>query len=177
MHAAPARRLRRGIVVAVLSEHSREIGFSPEEIGARVTAILTAAEREAREIIEAARRDASHPASRGSPEPQAPPDGAAIQSLAGLTRGLEALGVRISALERRLEDLWQAIAPATEQAFGTVSASRGSEAGTAVTRAERLRAVDLALRGFSRVQIAAELRSTLPEAQIAQLLDDVLESA
>jgi uncharacterized membrane protein len=43
-----------------LSDKSRDIGgLSPEEVGARVTAILSAAEQDAREIIEAARRDSS----------------------------------------------------------------------------------------------------------------------
>jgi hypothetical protein len=58
-----------------------------------------------------------------------------------------------------------------------IAAGRGSAADSAVAPAERLRAVDLALRGFSRAQIAAELRSTLAEPQIEQLLDDVLERA
>jgi hypothetical protein len=44
-------------------------------------------------------------------------------------------------------------------------------------RAERVRAIDLALRGFTRSEIAAELRGSLGEGEIERLLDDVLEAA
>jgi hypothetical protein len=45
------------------------------------------------------------------------------------------------------------------------------------TRAERVRAVDLALQGYSRSQIADELRSSMGDDAIEQLLDEVLERA
>ena len=40
-----------------------------------------------------------------------------------------------------------------------------------------MRAIDLALRGFTRAQIAAELRGSLDERAIERLLDDVLDAA
>ena len=159
--------------MTVLSDNSRDIGLSPEEVGARVTAILTAAEREAREIIEAARRDvrgADHDSHRSLELPE-PADGAGTPALAAVTRALESLSSRVGAFERRLEVLWHAIAPAPE------GRTESAPSPTVVSRAERLRAVDLALRGFSRAQIAAELRLTLPDAQIEALLDDVLEGS
>jgi hypothetical protein len=93
-----------------------------------------------------------------------------------LTRAVESLTARVSSLESaidaRLEVLWRALTPQAD-----AGAATGPVASTAVARAERLHAVDLALRGFSRAQIAAELRSMMAEAQIEQLLDDVLERA
>lgn len=162
-----------------MSDKSRDIGgLSPEEVGARVTAILSAAEQDAREIIEAARRDSS--ADRREADSSIEHDGPDTQALAELTRALDSLSSRVSAFEHaidaRLEVLWRAIAP-TGEPTEMIAAGRRSAAESAVAPAERLRAVDLALRGFSRAQIAAELRSTLAEPQIEQLLDDVLERA
>jgi hypothetical protein len=177
-----------------MGDSSREHGaLTPEQVGARVTAILAAAERDAREIIAAARREAlAGPLPPREAQPFEPAGFAEAPALTALTRTLDALSSRVSAVERaidaRLEALWRALGlqPA-DAGVGEVpevpaepaeSAERGAgRAERGAGRAERLRAVDLALRGFSRAQIAAELRSTVPETQIEQLLDDVLEHA
>ncbi len=134
-----------------------------------MSAILAEAERDAREIIEGAHRDAAREHAHSAERDDA-------LGLGALTRAVESLTARVSSLEHaidaRLEVLWRALTPPTD-----AGAATGPVASTAVARAERLHAVDLALRGFSRAQIAAELRSMMAEAQIEQLLDDVLERA
>jgi len=165
--------------MAATGEHSRNSdALSPQEIGARVAAILDAAERDAREIIAAARRDVTAeeaptpPASRGLSEGGAP-------GAVALARALESLSACVASFERaidaRIEVLWRTLAPQPEgEAPAAPEEPSGRNAGA---RAERFRAVDLALRGFSRAQIAAELRASMGEAQIEQLLNDVLERA
>lgn len=151
----------------------------------RVAAILSAAERDARAVVEAARREAYESRQdRGALDglPAAPEHHAGgapgLAALAGVTGALEALGRRVSAVERtidaRFELLWRAIAARDGDG---ASAPTPAPVGDLAARAERLRAVDLALRGFSRAQIAAELRSTMGEAEIERLLDSVLEPA
>ncbi len=143
--------------------------LTPDEVGARVSVILAEAERDAREIIESAHRDAAREHADLVERDDA-------LGLGALTRAVESLTARVSSLESaidaRLEVLWRALTPQAD-----AGAATGPVASTAVARAERLHAVDLALRGFSRAQIAAELRSMMAEAQIEQLLDDVLERA
>jgi len=158
--------------------------LSPEEVGARVTAILAAAERDARATIEAARREVL--AATGVVEP-APRESAPLvehgseavsPALAALMQALDSLSSRLSAVERtidaRLEILWRALAPGAGEQPGPGGPTPAREQAA---RAERLRAVDLAVRGFSREQIAVELRSTLPDTEIERLLDEVLERA
>lgn len=149
--------------------------LTPDEVGARVSAILAQAERDAREIIEGAQRDADRERAQLLERED-------TLGLGALTRAVESLTVRVSSLERaidaRLEVLWRALTPPEPgAAVATGAVATGAVASTAVARAERLHAVDLALRGFSRAQIAAELRSMMAESQIEQLLDDVLERA
>ena len=170
-------RTGRRLVVAVLSDNSRDSGLTPAEVGARVTAILSAAQREAVEIIEAARREAL-----GAERAAAGDEGvASANGLLAVVRALESLSSRLGAFERavdaRLEVLWRAVSPPAPASSDAGAPRPTPGDGAVVARAERLRAVDLALRGFSRAQIAAELRATLADAQIEQLLEDVLENA
>ena len=148
--------------------------LTPDEVGARVSVILSEAERDARAIIESAHRDAAREHADLVERDDA-------LGLGALTRAVESLTARVSSLERaidaRLEILWRALTPQADAGAATGPVATGPVASTAVARAERLHAVDLALRGFSRAQIAAELRSMMAEAQIEQLLDDVLERA
>ena len=153
--------------------------LSPEEVGARVTAILAAAEHDARATIEAARREVREATGEAESAPPVEHGSATISpALAELTHALDSLSSRLSAVERtidaRLEILWRALAPAGGEPPALGAPAPASEQAA---RAERLRAVDLAVRGFSREQIAVELRSTLGDAEIERLLDDVLERA
>ncbi|MGD0198510.1 MAG: hypothetical protein ABSC56_11485 [Solirubrobacteraceae bacterium] len=160
-----------------MTDNTIETGdLSPDEVGARVAAILSSAERDARAVIEAARRGPGSAASEIRSQPLASDDGA--HGLSDLTQTLESLVSRVSAIERtideRLDSLSRALARAADAG---VDAAKPPAADHWAARHERLRAVDLALRGFSRAQIAAELRSMLGEAEIERLLDDVLEQA
>jgi hypothetical protein len=160
--------------------------LAPEQLGARVEAILGAAERDARAVLEAARREAYEaprdwaPIDRTNGSNDGPAGEAALPAeLAGVTRVLELLSSRVDAIERmideRLEILWRTRAPAGERPVAREPAPLPSVDLDA--RTERLRAVDLALRGVSRAQIAAELRSMMSEAETERLLDNVLDPA
>jgi len=121
--------------------------LSPEEVGARVSAILEAAERDARAVISAAYRE--------QPAPEA--------GLDELVRQVALLATRVEALEHALS--------VTAPEVGERAPQRAADAGT---QAARMRAVELALAGLSREAIAKELSGTLPPAELALLLDDVL---
>jgi hypothetical protein len=163
--------------------------LSPDSVAARVAEILGAAVRDARVIVEAAWRDASpKPSTSAEPGPTpdpAPAIGTGDVALASLGEQLASLAARVarleSAIDARLEGLRQVLAPEgmiTMTASANQPASVAPNAGAAVpTRAERVRAVDLALQGYSRPQIAAELRSSMSDDAIEQLLDEVLERA
>ncbi|MGD0981498.1 MAG: hypothetical protein ABR946_08445 [Solirubrobacteraceae bacterium] len=158
----------------------------PDSAAARVAEILAGAARDARAIVEAAWRDASSPpvpAEPGAAPNLVPPSAAFDGSLASLSEELTALTARVarleSAINARLEGLRQVLA-ADGASATTAGADRpvapGPNSGAAVpTRAERVRAVDLALQGYSRVQIASELRSSMNDDAVEQLLDEVLE--
>ena len=125
---------------------SAELG--PEEVGARVSAILEAAERDARAVISAAYRE----------QPQEP------------AAGLGELAQTLARLEARVEALEQALAASASE--GDVQApQRVADVGAQVAR---VRAVELALAGLSREAIAAELSATMEPAEVERLLDDVL---
>jgi hypothetical protein len=191
--------------------------LAPEEVASRVAAILAAAERDAREIIAAARRDV--PAAEAPPTAagasSAPSDeGEALSASNGagaigeLARTLESLSARVDTLEAttgaRLDVLWDALSAGRGAPAESLVSSRGAvgaggllgepeqartqappPAPTALTgdradpaglaRAARVRAVDLALRGYTRAQIATELSSTMAPAAVEQLLGEVLE--
>ncbi len=143
--------------------------LTAEEVGARVGAILGAAEREAREIIASARREA--------PPAAAIPSGATIDDLA---RALERLVARFDAFElataARIEELGRELgarAPAGEPLapLATPTPEDSPTAGAA-----RVRAIDLALAGYSREAIANELSVSMPRGDVEALLDHVLDS-
>jgi hypothetical protein len=142
--------------------------LTAEEVGARVGAILGAAEREAREIIAAARRE--------TPPAAAIPSGATIDDLA---RALERLVARFDAFElataARIEalayDLGSPVA-APEPVAEAPDAPAAEEAPAA--GAARVRAIDLALAGYSREAIANELSVSMPRGDVEALLDQVL---
>ncbi|HEX2702617.1 MAG TPA: hypothetical protein VHM72_04200 [Solirubrobacteraceae bacterium] len=161
--------------------------LSPDSVAARVAEILGAAARDARAIVEAAWNDASLPppvsAGVGSASNSVPASSATETTLASLDDQLTALTARVarleSAINTRLEGLRQVLAPeGTSNAAVSAHQPDSAAPASAVavpTRAERVRAVDLALQGYSRVQIAAELRSSMHEDAVEQLLDEVLE--
>ncbi len=138
--------------------------LGPEEVGARVSAILEAAERDAREVIEAAYRE------RAQQPPRAPEELAVDVAERQPPRGLEELAVEVALLAARVDALEQALggdpaAPAEN------AARRAADAGTA---AARVRAVELALAGLSRDAIAQELSGIVAPDEVELLLDDVL---
>jgi hypothetical protein len=145
--------------------------LTAEEVGARVGAILGAAEREAREIIASARREA-------------PPAAAAIPSSAtidDLARALERLVARFDAFElttaARIEQLGRELGsavPAVEPVTEAPAAPAPEE--SAAAGAARVRAIDLALAGYSREAIANELSVSMARGDVETLLDHVLAS-
>jgi hypothetical protein len=175
------------------NEARHERATSPEDVAAKVAEILATAERDAWATIESARRsrqlhNAQQP-SRARPverlrTPPAP-DYELRALLADLAAAVDALGQRVESLEdslgARLDSLSRAPDPAGpphERELGAQTAPSRPRNGLAGSeRAERMRAVDLALRGFSRSQIAAELRSSLGDGEVERLLDEVLEPA
>jgi hypothetical protein len=164
----------------------------PDSVAARVAEILAGAARDARAIVEAAWRDASPPpvplpvpaaAERAAAPNSAPPSAAFNGALASLSEELATLTARValleSAINARLEGLRQVLAAdgaSTTTAGADRPVAATTNSGAAIpTRAERVRAVDLALQGYSRVQIASELRSSMNDDAVEQLLDEVLE--
>jgi hypothetical protein len=159
-------------------------GLSPSEVSVRVAAILEAAERDARAIIAAAQQEATAPppAPPAQPAQSAPaaPDYFAA-ALATLTGRVDVLEANVDA---RLEVLWRALSSprgtvTSQTPLPPANTARHSEpaAAPAGGQAERVRAVDLALRGYSREQIATALRSSLDPGDVDRLLDEVLEYA
>ena len=145
--------------------------LTAEEVGARVGAILGAAEREAREIIASARREA-------------PPAAAAIPSSAtidDLAHALERLVARFDAFElttaARIEQLGRELGsavPAVEPVTEAPAAPAPEE--SAAAGAARVRAIALALAGYSREAIANELSVSMARGDVETLLDHVLAS-
>jgi hypothetical protein len=172
--------------------------LSPDEVATRVAAILASAERDALEIVAAARREAPDLfASVIAPEQPAAVSQAtngdrrsAEPSLHAVVEALEELAARIdhfeTTIKARIDVLWRAI---SRPRVGVGEESRDASARAAGppahgaeetdrevrARAEHVHAVELALRGFSREQIAAQLRFALPSEEIERLLDEVLE--
>lgn len=124
--------------------------LGPEEVGARVSAILEAAERDARAVIAAAYREAAAPA--------------APATLEGVAQALEALSRRVDAIERAIS-----AAPETERAPAEDQPARAPRED-----AVRVRAVELSLAGHSRAAIARELAGTMAPADVERLLHEVL---
>ena len=149
--------------------------LTAEEVGARVGAILGAAEREAREIIASARREA--------PPGAAIPSGATIDDLA---RALERLTARFDAFElttaARIEELGRELRSAVPagEPVAEVPVAGAPVAPTpedsAAAGAARVHAIDLALAVYSREAIANELSVSMPRGDVEALLDHVLAS-
>jgi len=154
--------------------------LTAEEVGARVGAILGDAEREAREIIAAARS--------AGVDASLPHEGASLEQL---TQAVERLSARFDGFElataAQIEDLGRQLrealatvataAPALEHAAPRSPAPRPpTQLESAEVSAARVRAIDLALAGYSRDVIANELASSLERAQVEALLADVLVS-
>jgi hypothetical protein len=144
--------------------------LTAEEVGARVTAILGAAEREAREIIDSARRE--------DPAAATPPSRATIDDL---SHALERLSARFDAFElataARIEELERELrsaVPAAEVVLEGSPALTRERGTSAAEGAARVRAIDLALAGYSREAIANELAVSMPRADVEALLDHVL---
>ena len=157
--------------------------LTAEEVGARVGAILTDAEREASEIIAAASSegvDASLP-------PEHPYSGATFDDL---THALEGLSARFDAfelataaqIEQLSAELLDALAGVVRAPAAVVeppvprlaAAPAFTEEEASQRGAARVRAIDLALAGYSREAIANELSTSLNRAQVESLLDEVL---
>jgi hypothetical protein len=126
--------------------------LSPEEVGERVSAILVAAERDARAVIEASHREPA--ADRDTP------------TLAELAREVDALARRLEALERAVVALARPASPRP--------VAQWHDRRTAADPAARVRAIELALAGYSREAIARELAASMDAADIERLLDEVL---
>jgi hypothetical protein len=142
--------------------------LTADEVGARVGAILGAAEREAREIITAARREAPHPVVSGA-------------TIDDLVNALERLNARLDAFEvataARIEELGHELrgaVPAADRAEQTASAGDAEPDDSAAQDAARVRAIDLALAGYSREAIANELAVSMTRGDVEALLDQVL---
>ena len=131
--------------------------LTPEEVGARVSAILAAAERDARAVIAASHRPA--PAPR-APEPRP------AETLAELASAVELLAARVEALERTIgSDAPREHPPAPAREVHGPPVSEP---------AARVRAIDMALAGYSREAISRELEQLLTPAEVDRLLDEVL---
>jgi hypothetical protein len=126
--------------------------LSPEEVRARVSGILAAAEREARAVIEAAHRELAE-------GPEAP-------TLAELARAVGELAARLDALERTVAAQARPAVPPP--------VAHWRDRCTAADPAARVRAIELALAGHSREAIACELATSMAADDIERLLDEVL---
>jgi hypothetical protein len=127
--------------------------LSPEEVGARVSAILEAAERDARAVIDAAHREAAE-RERGP------------LTLEELAREVDELRARVGVLERAIAAPGESSAPER--------APERRPARPAIDPAARVLAIELALAGNSREAIAQELASSMASDDIERLLDEVL---
>jgi hypothetical protein len=145
--------------------------LTAEEVGARVGAILAAAEREARELIASARREA----------PPAPPPAPSVATLDDLAHALERLTARFDGFElataARIEELERELRAAIAAADPVVEsppAATPEPERSPAEAAARVRAIDLALAGYSREAIANELAVSMPRVEVEALLDQVL---
>lgn len=141
---------------------AESLALSAEEVGARVSAILAAAERDARAVIDAAHRQAAAAAE------------SAPVTLEQLARAVDDLRVRVEALERGIAAAVPAEAlPAAAPAEPPDGDGR-DQRGSAPDAAARVLAIDLALAGYSRDAIAHELGASLGRSEVDRLLDEVL---
>jgi hypothetical protein len=154
--------------------------LTAEEVGARVGAILSDAEREAREIIASARSegvDAGLPDGAGSFEHLAH----ALERLSARFDSFElSTAAQIEELGRQLREALAGVAPAAAEPAAPpprpAAPRQPPPEETAAFAAARVRAIDLALAGYSRDVIANELATSLERTEIEVLLADVLIS-
>jgi hypothetical protein len=165
--------------------------LSPEEVGARVSAILEAAERDARAVIDAAHREAVPPTGELTLERVA----AELDALSGRVAALEsALGAAprataspstVAEPPSTVAEPPSAVAPPHRTAARPPSVAaqppqaadprRVAEADAVdPTPAARVRAIELALSGYPRAAIARELAAVMSPQSVDSLLDEVL---
>jgi hypothetical protein len=168
--------------VTQTGEHTDVPLLTPQDVSARVGEILGTAEREAREIIAAARGDDD--GGRATDTLDA--------TLVDLASALERLSLRFDAFElataAQMEELGRAVhaaasAPAAAEATppGFQFDPTAAEAAAVPEREQtpqlasaRVRAIDLALAGYTRESIANDLAVSLERGEIDELLDRVL---
>ena len=162
-------------------EHSEGPALTPQDVSARVGEILGAAEREAREILAAARGEDAESGQRSE-----------TTTLQDLARALERLSLRFDAFElftaARIEELGRSATsgvappPAAESApppaqfdpMLAAAAATPEREDTPELAAARVRAIDLALAGYTRDSIANELAVSIERAEVDALLNRVL---
>jgi hypothetical protein len=168
-------------VVSHTDEQTEVPVLTAHDVSVRVEEILGTAEREARDMIAAARGD----------DPDAPGSDLG-NTLDDLARSLERLSLRFDAFElataAQIEDLARALHGVVVPATTEVEAAPASgfdpalAAAAAVPEREdtpemaaaRVRAIDLALSGYTREAIANELAVSIERGEIEALLDRVL---
>jgi len=162
-------------------EHADDSGLTAQDVSARVGEILGAAEREARAILASARGEEADEGSAG--------EGATLQDLA---RALERLSLRFDAFElftaARIEELERSVAvgavpapvgeatppPPPFDPVPAAAAATPEREDTPELAAARVRAIDLALAGYTRDSIANELAVSIERTEVDALLNRVL---
>jgi hypothetical protein len=162
-------------------EHTEVAELTAQDVSARVGEILGAAEREARAILAAARGEEAESG-----------QGDESTTLQDLARALERLSLRFDAFElftaARIEELGRSAAggvaptPAAESApppsqfdpMLAAAAATPEREDTPELAAARVRAIDLALAGYTRDSIANELAVSIERAEVDALLNRVL---
>jgi hypothetical protein len=170
-----------GVAMTQSDEHTEVEGPTAQDVSARVGEILGAAEREAREILAAARGEESDTGRTSE-----------STTLQDLARALERLSLRFDAFElftaARIEELGRTAAGGTVPApavEGTppppqfdpmlvAAAAAPEREDTPELAAARVRAIDLALAGYTRDSIANELAVSIERAEVDALLNRVL---
>jgi hypothetical protein len=168
--------------VTQTDQHTQVGLLTAQDVSARVGEILGTAEREAREIIAAARgEDDSEPAAREL-----------HTTIDDLARALERLSLRFDAFElataSQIEELGRAAHAAATATISpeqpppavqfdpvmTAAAATPEREDTPQLAAARVRAIDMALAGYTRDSIANELAVSIERDEIDALLDRVL---
>jgi len=177
-----SRAADRGSALTQTDEHTDVPQLTPQDVSARVGEILGTAEREAREILAAARG-----------EDDSEPLAAALnRTIDDVARALERLSLRFDAFElataAQIEELGRAVYAAAGAAPAAVSpppppqfdpvltaaAATPEREATPELAAARVRAIDLALAGYSRESIANELAVSIDRGEVDALLDRTL---
>jgi hypothetical protein len=169
----------RDSVVTQTQEHTDVPLLTAHDVSARVGEILGAAEREAREIIAAA---------RGEDDSETRPP-ALNTTIDDVARALERLSLRFDAFElataAQIEELGRAVhaaaasveAPPSALAYEPDTAAAAplpEREATPGLAAARVRAIDMALAGYTRDSIANELAVSIERGEVDALLDRVL---